>query len=837
MENHPPRVSEPASRAPSSRVSPARIRAAELRLRLRLRDKILIVGALLAVLPLLVSSLSIVSQSQDELRGVVQERLIGALDRRIAQIQHEIDLAAQSLALLRDAVDDALIDPATRIAILTRGIERLPEFMALRLSQGSEPAALLLRGSLDARLAGAGLSAESVLSAPEGLDLEGSGTFRVLRPFKAGPIGLWLLPIAVGLGHPSKGRAEILVGYLDVSALAVELTKPPLEADAELWLMDRDGVALLSERTQSGLAEIGQLIEGLWTRGAGGRLVTSFRSDAGEEMVGAVGTLDRPDWILSVTLPARQAYASVARLRSELGLWLALGLAVALAGASVLAQRISQPIRRMARITEEVGAGNFQVRFEGAERADEIGVLGRQLNEMIAGLAESHQRLEAQAHQDVLTGLPNRRFVLKRLRELVADPAMRRAGIALLFIDLDRFKTVNDSLGHAVGDQLLKLVARRLVACVDETAIAARLGGDEFLIVLCGLRDREAVATVADALIFAISDPFTLMGYELHVGGTVGISLVPEEGAEVADLLEMSDMAMYLAKESGRGHFQFFNDDLKRRAVRKLSLDGRLRKALECEELRVYYQPQVDLRSGRIVGTEALLRWPDERGGFVAKPSELIPLAEETGLIVPIGHWVMESVCSQLQAWRSAGLPDVRVSVNVSAIQFRRQDFYERVRGILERSGLDGDRLGLELTEGVLLEDTHRAIDLMHQLKGLGMQIMIDDFGTGYSSLAYLRRFPLDYLKVAQEFMVGIDSRSHDEVIVSSVIALAKSLGLKIIAEGVETSAQLAFLCSKGCDLIQGFYFARPSAAQSFEEMLRLSSEALFPQGPLAFPA
>jgi diguanylate cyclase (GGDEF)-like protein len=832
MENDPPRVLEPSSLAQTSPVPPKPALSA----RLRLREKILIVAVLLAILPLLVSGLSMLSDSQDELRGVVHDRLIGILDRRIAQIQREIDLATQGLGVLRDAVDDPGIDPAARLAILSRGIDRLPDLMALRLTRGTEPAALLLRGALDERLSAAGLRAEQVLEIADWAATEGPAAARVLRPFKADAIGLWLLPISVGLRHPSKGQTDFLIGYLDVTALAAELTEPPLEAEADLWLLDRDGAPLLSDRARSGLAELSDLIESVWAGGAGGRLVTSFHNDQGEEMVGAVGTLDSSPWLLAVTLPARQAYVSVARMRSELGLWLAVGLAAAVAGAGLLAQRISEPIRQMARLTQQVGTGNFQVRFDGADRADEIGVLGQQLNQMIEGLAESHRRLDVQAHRDVLTGLPNRRFVLKRLQELIADPERRQAGIALLFIDLDRFKTVNDSLGHAVGDQLLKLVARRLVACVDESTIAARLGGDEFLIVLCGLKDREAVATVADALIYAISEPFTLMDYELHVGGTVGICLVPEDGAEVAELLDMSDMAMYLAKESGRGHFQFFNDDLKRQAVRKLSLDGRLRKALEGEELRVYYQPQIDLRSGRIVATEALLRWPDQRGGFVAKPSEIIPLAEETGLIVPIGHWVMESVCQQMLHWRSAGLTDVAVSVNVSAMQFRRHDFFERVRGILERSGVDAARLGLELTEGLLLQDTPRAITLMHQLKELGIQIMIDDFGTGYSSLAYLRRFPLDYLKVAQEFVVGIDSSSHDEVIVSSVIALAKSLGLKIIAEGVETSGQLAFLSARGCDLIQGFYFARPVAAQGIEEMLRLGTESLFPRSPLACP-
>ncbi|WP_200327891.1 putative bifunctional diguanylate cyclase/phosphodiesterase [Thiocystis violacea] len=819
MDNDPVRLSEPSSLAPLLR--PARAPAAP-RMRLSLGAKILVFAVLLAVLPLLASSLSMVSETRDELKSAVNDSLLAEVTQLLDRIQGAMAPAVQILSALGAALADPQLDPETKQAILAAGIRGSDGLEALQLLGEDLRPAFFLAPAFKERLDRAGLAPEQVVgpgAAPLSLGPDAAGV-EVMAPFKLAAADLWLVPIATRVQIPGADAGRVLVGYLDVTPLHALLERHAFDANAGRWLLDARGQPLFAFAPQPLVSELMTLLTKAQASGARSLLVTPYRDDAGEDMLGAVGTLEQPRWTLVATLSSREAYGIVRRMLRDLGLWLLLGLTVAVLGALLLAYRISKPIRDMAAVTEQVGGGDFMVRFEGPERCDEIGTLGRRLNQMIEGLAESHRRLDRQAHHDFLTGLPNRRFILKHLQQLVADPQWRQAGVALLFIDLDRFKAVNDSLGHAVGDQLLKMAAKRLVDCVDDVSTVARLGGDEFLIVLCGLREEAAIAAVARALIQAMSEPFHLMDYELYVGGTIGISLVPEEGAEVAELLDMSDMAMYWGKERGRGHFQFFSADLKRRAVRKLALDSQLRKALERDELEVYYQPQVELGHGRIVATEALIRWPDRRGGFVAGPTEFIALAEETGLIVPIGNWVMERVCRQVREWQLAGLPTLDVSINVSAMQFRRQDFFEQVCQTLECANLDARHVGLELTEGVLLEDTERAIRLMSMLKEMGVQIMIDDFGTGYSSLAYLRRFPLDYLKVAQEFVTGIGSNSHDAAIVGAVIALAKSLGLKIIAEGVETGEQLAFLSERDCDLIQGFYFGRPVAAMRFQELV-----------------
>ncbi len=791
-------------------------------IRLGLRGRILLFAVFLAALPLLVSSLSMIATTRDELKSSVNDRLLATVNGLLDQIQGTIDPAVQSLSLLRETLETPDLNGAAKTAILAIAVKHHQNLDAVALVVGQrEPAFLFEQGFKD-RLDETQLAPEEALNIPgilisNDVDAECPS---ILEPFELASTGTWLLPVAARLHQPIAGEDALLLVFLDLTRIQTLLEERAFEANGGIWLLSARREPLFSPIGQPVVPELSALLDNAQVSGLGTLLVTPYRDNQGADMLGAVGIMQRPAWTLVATLPSRDAYAVVTRMLGQLGVWLTLGLAMAVLGALLLAHRISQPIREMAKVTDRVGLGDLRARLLETGRRDEIGTLGHRLNQMIEGLEESHRRLDQQAHEDHLTSLPNRRCVLRHLRRLVADPETRRAGVALLFIDLDRFKTVNDSLGHAVGDQLLALAAKRLVACVDARAMTARLGGDEFLVVLRGVKDEDAVSAVATTLIRAMSEPFYLSGHELHIGGTIGISMVPEDGAEVADLLDMSDMAMYSAKEQGRGQYRFFSDDLKRRAVRKLSLDGQLRKALDRDELEVYYQPQVDLVSGRIVASEALLRWPDQSGGFVANPAELIPLAEETGLIIPIGDWVMDRVCSQVSAWRMAGLPSLEVSINVSATQFRRQDFLARMCQSLDRYGLDPDRVGVELTESVLLEDTERAIAIMSMLKEMGMPVMIDDFGTGYSSLAYLRLFPLDYLKVAQEFVMGIGTNPQDALIVGAIIALSKSLGLKIIAEGVETSGQLDFLWGRDCDLIQGFLLGRPLSAGRFEDLL-----------------
>ncbi len=787
-------------------------------LRPGLRAKILLFAVLLALLPLLVSSLSMLSMTRDELESSVNERLLGAVDDLIDQVRMTLDPSLRTLALLRDTLEHGGLDADAKLGLLRSTIQNLPGVVAIQLVSPGQPPAFLLAGDFRARLGNDERRVAEALVTPGGANADG---IAVLDPYFVEALNLWLLPVAIPVGRGGTDRAAELIAYLDASQLQQALAARAFPGGGGVWLMNDRREPLLSASAQPPLPLLEEAARDARSATRDLVLVAPYRDGEGRAMLGALGMTDAPPaWTIAIAVTQRDAYAMISRMGRDLALWLALGLLAAVLGALVLAQRIGRPIQALAAITERVALGDFQARFRETGRRDEIGLLGTRLNRMIQALDRTHRHLAHQATHDSLTGLPNRRCVLSHLQALVADPCLRAEGIALLFLDLDRFKTVNDSLGHAIGDQLLILSAERLQERLGERALAARLGGDEFLIVLTGLRDRAAISAVAEGLIAAFREPFHLQGHELHVGGTIGIAMAPEEGAEVAELLDRSDMAMYWAKEQGRGQCQFFDGALKQRAIRKLSLENRLRRSLERCELEVYYQPQVDIYSGLIVATEALIRWPDRNGGFIASPGEFIPLAEETGLIVPLGGWVLDEVCRQVCAWRQAGLPGLAVSINVSASQFRLQDFFTRVRTSLEAANLAEGQLGLELTEGVLLEDTRRAIDLMASFKEMGVQILIDDFGTGYSSLAYLSRFPLDYVKVAQEFVAGIGTNANDAIIVDAVIALAKSLGLRIIAEGVETREQLDFLCRRQCDLIQGFYFGRPVPAERFAQTL-----------------
>ncbi len=791
-----------------------------------LRAKILLFSALLALLPLLVSSLSMISITRDELESSVNERLLGVVDDLIDQVSLTLVPSLRTLSLLRDALGSPTLGADDKLGLLKGAIQTLPELVAIRLASPGQPPAFLFSGGFRARFGNDDQRAAAALATPVATAAHG---FDVLDPYFLDAVNLWLLPVSLHLTQDAAEPEALLTAYLDATELRRALVASAFQGSGGLWLMNARREPLFSPQAPPAPPLLERLSRDLHAAGGNAVLVAPYEDGDGTAMLGAAGMTDQPPaWTVVIGVSRRNAYAVVGRMQRDLSLWLALGLLAALIGALVLAYRIGKPIRAMAAVTERVGQGDFQARFRETGRRDEIGLLGSRLNQMIQALDRTHRHLTHQALHDSLTGLPNRRFVLNHLRDLVADPLLRASGIALLFLDLDHFKTVNDSLGHAIGDQLLLLSAERLQARLrlgpDERALAARLGGDEFLIVLTGLKERAAVSAVAEDLIEAFGEPFHLGEYELHVGGTIGISMAPEESLEVAELLDRSDMAMYCAKEKGRGQCQFFDGALKERAIRKLSLENRLRRALERGELEVYYQPQVDIHSRLIVATEALIRWPDRNGGFIASPCEFVPLAEETGLIVPLGGWVLDQVCRQMWSWQQVGLPSLSASVNVSATQFRRMDFFARVRSSLESACLTPDRLGIELTEGVLLEDNRRAIDLMARFKEMGVQILIDDFGTGYSSLAYLSRFPLDYVKVAQEFVTGIATNENDAIIVDAVIVLAKSLGLLTIAEGVETIHQLDFLARKECDLIQGFYFSRPVPAGRFEELLREQS-------------
>jgi diguanylate cyclase (GGDEF)-like protein/PAS domain S-box-containing protein len=432
----------------------------------------------------------------------------------------------------------------------------------------------------------------------------------------------------------------------------------------------------------------------------------------------------------------------------------------------------------------------------------------------------AEEQVQYLAYYDALTGLPNRTLLQDRLTTALAVARRRKEKVALLFLDLDRFKIINDSLGHSLGDLLLHDVAERLRGWAREQDTVARLGGDEFLIVLTAVGDMPGAAVAAERLMDAMTGEFLVQGHSLSVGCSLGISIFPEHGADGETLIKNADAAMYSAKDHGRNSFRFFTEDMNAQNVERLTLENGLRLALDKKELFLLYQPQMDIASGRITGLEALLRWQHPELGLVP-PDRFIRIAENSGLIVPIGEWVLRTACSQSRKWQEEGLLGVPVAVNVSAVQFRQEGFCEFVRTVLQEARLAPEYLELELTESLLLSDADLMMSVFQELKAMGLRLAIDDFGTGYSSLSYLKQLPVSKLKIDRSFVRDVAVNTDDAAITKAIISMAKSLSLKVIAEGVESEAQMTFLRAHHCDEIQGYYFSKPLSADEVVEKLR----------------
>jgi len=428
----------------------------------------------------------------------------------------------------------------------------------------------------------------------------------------------------------------------------------------------------------------------------------------------------------------------------------------------------------------------------------------------------TEQRILHVAHHDALTGLPNRLHLQISLEQVIAAAKRENEEVAVMFIDLDRFKIINDTLGHNFGDGLLVEVAQRLRACVRESDLLARLGGDEFVVALAGDDAVNAVAQVAEKILGCLSQPYQIEGHVLHSTTSIGISLYPHDGDSIESLMKNADTAMYHAKAMGRNNFQFFSSEMNQSSNEHLMLEHSLHRALECGEFAVHYQPQADMASGRLVGAEALIRWQDPERGMVS-PLQFIPLAEENGMILPIGTWVLREVCRQIKAWRELGLTDLRFAVNLSPRQFHQENLVGKIIDILREFDVPASALELEITEGSVMENADTAVSLLNQMNQHGLSIAIDDFGTGYSSLSYLKRFPVSKLKIDRSFVMDIPGDPDDSAIAIAVIQLARSLGLKTVAEGVETAEQRQFLSDQGCDMLQGYWYSKPLDAASFE--------------------
>lgn len=423
------------------------------------------------------------------------------------------------------------------------------------------------------------------------------------------------------------------------------------------------------------------------------------------------------------------------------------------------------------------------------------------------------------AQHDALTGLPNRLLLNDRITQAIAFAGRHANKVGVLFLDLDGFKHINDSLGHSTGDKLLQSIAADLVKCVRLADTVSRQGGDEFVILLLEMDRPEDAGITARRLLQAVAATHSIDQQNLHITGSIAMSIYPDDGLDAETLIKNADTAMYEAKENGRQSFRFFKAEMNVRAVERRSIVEDLRNALEREQFSLHYQPKVNLKTGEITGAEALIRWTHPTRGQVS-PAQFIPVAEDCGLIRPIGKWVLRRACNQAQAWIDAGLPLGTIAVNISAAQFRDENFLDDIVAIIDETGIDPRSVELELTEGVLMKNAQSTATILEALKARGVQLAVDDFGTGYSSLSYLRKFPINALKIDQSFIRQITVSPEETTIVTAVISMARSLNLRVVAEGVETHEELAFLQTHQCDEAQGYYFSRPVPAQQFAQLL-----------------
>ena len=467
----------------------------------------------------------------------------------------------------------------------------------------------------------------------------------------------------------------------------------------------------------------------------------------------------------------------------------------------------------------ELRENRLQLEERVTRRTRELEIANQQL-ELSKEQAESvASRMKYHAHHDALTGLPNRILLNDRITSELAHARRQQTNAALLFLDLDRFKIINDSLGHAIGDQLLRVISRRLDNCVRDEDTVARLGGDEFMILLPRISGSADAGRIAKKVIECLVDPISCNGHELHITTSIGISIYPYDGTDAETLIKHADISMYRAKELGRNKAVYYTAEMNAGSRKQLAMETNLRKALEKDQLKLFYQPKIDISSNTIVGVEALLRWEHPTMGFIS-PLDFIPVAEDTGLIVPIGEWVLHTAFRQLRQWHSAGFTDLTVAVNLSSAQLSRTGFEDVVAQALGESGLDASMTELEITENVAMENIDSAINILDKLKCMGVSVAMDDFGTGYSSLSYLRRLPIDIVKIDKSFVREIPDSAEDVTIAQAIIAMAQSLNLSLVVEGVENVRQLNFFRQQGVNIVQGYLFSKPVEASELLKML-----------------
>jgi diguanylate cyclase (GGDEF)-like protein len=496
------------------------------------------------------------------------------------------------------------------------------------------------------------------------------------------------------------------------------------------------------------------------------------------------------------------------------GLLAAMVTAFGIAVSVLFRNAVLRPLQGLEQAILRVNAGDEKQRAE-VRAEDEIGMVSKAFNGLLDQQEEHRRQLQYLAYHDVLTGLPNQLLVKDRLFQAIAFAERGGNRVALLFLDLDNFKTINDSLGHPVGDALLRAVAERMVGCLRDTDTLARQGGDEFLVILADVQTSDDIAAIAEKLLERLAVPFQIDGHELSTSASIGIAIHPDDSREFDTLLKKADTALYEAKAAGRNTYRFFTERMNVEASEYLQVRSGLRRALENREFALHYQPQVDLATGAVVGAEALIRWHHPQQGWIP-PARFIPIAEDSGQIVAIGEWVLREACRQVAEWRAGGLPELTVAVNLSGVQFKRGNVERSVLAALQEFDLPAHLIELELTESILIRDTESVLATVRRLKDLGVRLSIDDFGTGYSSLSYLKRFNVDKLKIDQSFVRDFTTDADDAAIVRAIIEMARSLNLRTVAEGVETALVRDQLAACRCDEAQGYYFARPLPPAEF---------------------
>ncbi len=807
---------------------------------MRLHAKLLLLLIPLVALPVAVLGWVSYVQQRDQLvedaRRDLETLLIQIeeqIEERLYSVQANTALFATSALLRRYLLEE---DEATRFRLLQPGLIKLfasyqrayPDYYEIRV--------LLTDGYEDTRVARAGLpnGSEEEADTPyfQALARAGEGTFTqlVINPDDGQPVLIASQPIR--LIDPSVDpilARPVLRGYF-VLTVSLQFLQQLVDGTR----LGREGHAFFTDA--AGRVLFAPALHGEHVGAAHNAVASHLDATIGAAHGHGPEFLMRDrrlhdDLYVHAMLPVAEIDDSTRRVALLAGA-LMVGATAVTAVLLYVALRslLLNPLLRLRNAAREIGRGEL-VSNIGIAREDEIGELATAFEDMGEHLRRSHEQIAHLAYHDSLTGLPNRRLFGELLENAVAQARRRGVVVALLFLDMDDFKRVNDTLGHPVGDALLSEFAKRLSGVVrDSDLIArnssgcenavARLGGDEFIVLLPGLNSPLDAAIVAQRVLEHLDEPIVIGGHELPVRASIGITVFPNDGDTVEALIKSADIAMYHAKEQGKHHYAFYTGGMNAALVERMTLEADLRKALLRDEFVLYYQPQVDAWSGRILGVEALLRWTCPERGLVS-PAEFIPLAEESGLIVPIGEWVLREACRQNRAWQDAGLAPITVSVNISSRQFNVAGFDPVIRGVLSAEGLDARYLDLELTETAIMRSPATTAQVLDALKALGATISMDDFGTGYSSLGLLKKLPIDRLKIDQSFVRDIAEDADDAAITATIIAMGRSLNLEVIAEGVETAEQLAFLREHGCQRFQGYLVSKPVPAADITALLQ----------------